>query len=130
MDYLPINQIWPLIALVRRLFRALERAGIDKIYIITIFLVVAIVVDSLLITLLVSLRYVLFLGLLGIPLNAALRWTAGTSTSLEENIVQSLDRVYEIPGMLADDSDDRLDSGSDQELRIRILAEGQAQGGE
>ena len=123
MDYLPINQVWPLIELARRLFQALERAGIHKIYIITIFLVVAIVVDSLLITLLVSIRYVLFLGLLGIPLNAAIRWTSGASTSLEDNTTQNLDMIYEIPGMLAADPDDRLD-GSDSELRIRVLAEG------
>lgn len=123
MDYLPINRLWPLVELARRLFQALERAGIDKIYIITIFLVVAIVVDSLLITLLVSIRYVLFLGLLGIPLNAALRWTSRASMSLEDSITQSLDRVYEIPGMLADDSDDRLGGDPDSELRIRILAE-------
>ena len=120
MDYLPINQLWPLIRLARRLFQALERAGIDKIYIIAIFLVVAIVVDSLLITLLVSIRYVLFLGLLGIPLNAALRWTSGSSTSLEDHITQSLDRVYEVPGTLADDFDNQL-CGSDSELRIRVL---------
>ena len=123
MEILRKSQLWPFIELVGRLIKALERAGVDKIYVFAILLVVAIVLDSLLITLLVSIRYLLFLGLLGLPFNAALRCTTGASTSLDKNIAQSLDKVYEIPRIL-DDSHDRPDGESEEDIRETVLAKG------
>lgn len=130
MDRLSITQIRPLVELVGGLIRALERAGVDKIYVFAILLAIAIVLDSILITILVWVRYGLFLGLLTIPVNAALRWNTGTSTTIDKEIVQTIDRVYEIPGMLVDDSDDGNDDGSEKGGRETVLAGGPQAGGE
>ena len=129
MDHLSLTKLWPLVELVGGLIQALNLAGVDKIYVFAILLVIAIVLDSILITILVWVRYVLFLGLLTIPLNAAHRWTKGESTTLDEDIVHTIDKVYEIPGMLVDDSDDGNDGGSENGSRETVLVEGPTTGG-
>ncbi|KAL8784677.1 MAG: hypothetical protein Q9195_008938 [Heterodermia aff. obscurata] len=93
MDYLPAAS-WELVGLIIRGIRLLEQKGVEKVYIIGILLLGALAVDSVLISLLNWVWYLICLGLLAIPVDAALRWQSRRNTSLDsasEDLMRSLE---------------------------------------
>ena len=129
MDYLPIvtQQSWALIGLVIRGIRILERNGVEKVYIIGVLLLGALAVDSVLISLLNWLWYVICLGLLAIPVDVALRWQRHGNTSLDS---ASEDLIRNLEGA-ANHQNARIEAGAgdppdysegDEQSRTRILA--------
>ena len=129
MDYLPTitRQSWALIGLIISGIRALEQNGVEKVYIIGVLLLGALAVDSVLISLLNWLWYLICLGLLVIPVDVALRWQRRGNTSLDsasEGLIRSLEGA-------ANHQNARIEAGAggppdysdgDDESRTRVLA--------
>ena len=96
MEHLPIvtRQLLAIIGMIIEGIRALERSGVEKVYIIGILLIGALAVDSALISLLNWLWYLICLGLLVIPVDLALRWHTRGKTTLDrasEDLIRSLE---------------------------------------
>ena len=129
MDYLPIvtHQSWALIKLIIGGIRVLERNGVEKVYIIGILLLGALAVDSVLISLLNWLWYLICLGLLAIPVDVALRWQTRGNTSLDsasEGLIRSLEGAanHQSARIEAGAGDPPDYSDGDEPSRTRVLA--------
>ena len=119
-----MQQILLISSLVFKAVDVLEKLGFERAHIVAFVLLGALVIDSLLITLLTWVRYIIFLGLLGVPLNAFLKRLKGKPTTFEDSFARTIDEVHHIPGMLADDSDDGVDGESGEEVIKLVSAEG------
>ena len=127
MDYLPIvtRQSWALIGLIIRGIRVLERNGVEKVYIIGVLLLGALAVDSVLISILNWLWYLICLGLLAIPVDIALRRQRRGNTSLDstsEHLIRRLEGAANHQNARIEAGEPHEYSEGDEQSKTRVLA--------